>query len=640
MSSMMRIERWYWLLYFCAISLALHVVAVLRSRTFAYPIALPTPTHQIEVALEPPAEPKPAAPKPPAKKSAARTVRTPSPRIAAQRPQRVVRVHATAPRRIAMARVFRVPHMAPPAPRTEVRAAEPPKEAVKVAANNTVPGGPNPLPGEKLEPLGVPYTRSGQGVPRLRRIARAMPMPMAGGSPAPGVVLGGHGGAPGPEAPPQDVLWNGGGSGGADLPREAPRLGGGGGRSILSVENPLAHEAIPEDRPGIGPGTGGGEGAGSGGGAGFWRGAGIGTRPGGRYDLATLHAGSGQGIGGGKGSGLGTRAPGGGRGTGSELPGTGGLGSGYGRGEGSGFGTRPTRSHLLIAENPLARETALHERPGYDTGVDEGGAGRYAIAGLGGRPGPGLGRGIGSGIGNGTPGGRRRAAPEVPGGGGGGLGNGSGPGSGMGTRQVAAAPHNPEHVADVLRSAGRGAIFGVRPRTTTVNDGPLHIVYVLDLSDSMHEQDKIGKARRALQHALSELELRDTFNIVTFASQVHTFRPTMVQANNQNIAAAKEWAESFETGIETNLSGGLKAALGMNGITHVVLLTDGEPTIGIRNKEQLRAAVKRWNTQHAQIIALALVLREHEMNSDLLRALAEDNGGTFSEINLATHRGR
>src|SRR6185369_8049324 len=113
--------------------------------------------------------------------------------------------------------------------------------------------------------------------PELQRMAR-LQTPGGGGSPAPGLVLGGKGGAPGPISPPEDIVFNGGGAGGVNLPKAPPRIGGGGGKSILSVENPLAKELIPEEKPGVGPGLGGNQGQGAGGGVGVGRELGIGTR--------------------------------------------------------------------------------------------------------------------------------------------------------------------------------------------------------------------------------------------------------------------------------------------------------------------------------------------------------------------------
>jgi Mg-chelatase subunit ChlD len=379
----MKSERWWWLTAFCVASLIVHIAVGLNSRTFAMPF--PPPKHaEIEVSLEPleepppKPEPKPEQPEPPKPEPQAKPEpkKDPGPR----RPQKVL--------------VKRPVEQAKPeeqtGPQRLVRAIEP-----RPVAPKAEPGGvdtslvPEPLP------LGVPSARRDTAAPRLTRVAKADPVLGGGGSPAPGPVLGGRGGAPGPEAPPEDILFNGGGRGGINLPREAPRIGGGGGQSVLSVENPLARDAVPEDRPGLGPGLRGGQGAGAGGGVGFGRGAGIGTRPDGRQALATLRAKPGPGIGAGEGSGIGTKPPGGGRGTGAELPGTGGSGTGYGRGSGIGIGNgrgagigdgggAPRRT-ALNRGIPFGDVTGLlidgNPRGGGGTGGGPGGPGRGAVFG-------------------------------------------------------------------------------------------------------------------------------------------------------------------------------------------------------------------------------------------------------------------
>ena len=136
------------------------------------------------------------------------------------------------------------------------------------------------------------------------------------GSPAPDKTLTGKNGAASPETPLEDTVYTGGGAGGQNFPKAPAKIGGGGGSAILSVNNPLAKEVIPEDKPGLGPGTGGAAGIGSGGGIGFRAGKGIGTRREGRDALATLNSKPGKGIGAGQGSNIGTNAPGGGKGSG------------------------------------------------------------------------------------------------------------------------------------------------------------------------------------------------------------------------------------------------------------------------------------------------------------------------------------
>jgi hypothetical protein len=651
----MRIERWWWLGWFCCISLLLHLGLGRISPSLSIGHA-PTQSREIEIALEPLPEPKKTEPE---KKPKPEPEKKQAPKPGAPKPAKV-----EPPKPVRMAKA--VPEGPKEAPKPVVKAEEPRPKAPKVEPGgvdptrlekplplglptakkntapqpirmaradaalkpepDTAPAPPSPDPetlAEKLtlKPVGIgprlgldrsalslenplagantaPEEKAGfggpaksvpnAGGPRLARNVQATPTFAGGGSPAPS-ALPGKDGARGPEAPPEDVIFNGGGAGGDKLPKAAPRTGGGGGRTLLSVNNPLAKEAIPDDRPGLGPGTGGGGGTGTGGGVGFARGKGVGTNPDGRYALSTLRSKPGDGLGAGVGAGIGTKSPGGGTGTGAELPGTGGSGNGYGRGSGSGIGNGKGAGFGAGAPGGGGRGGSL-------AGIGGGGGGSGRMA---------LNRGIPFGDLSGLLTGDER----------GGGGKGGGPGG-----------------------PGRGAVFGQKPGLGGKGGdggGAAHIVYVLDSSGSMNQGDKIGKAKDALKKALSELKPGDSFNIVTFDANVHWFGASLLPATRANLTQGVEYVDSIQLRGGTNLSGGLEKALAHTDATHIFLLSDGEPSRGITDAGQLREAVKFWNRQKAHILTLALGLGEQFPGIPLLKGLADDNEGKFSYVNLA-----
>lgn len=650
----MKIERWYWLGICCVISLIIHGLVGMNSRTLGFNMAY-TPPQEIEIALEP-MEPE-KAPEPEKKK--------PEPEKKQPEPKKVAKAEIKQkPDPVNVGKKEPVKNASPqPVPEPKIKADEPRPTAPKVE-----PGGVDPKLEEKPLPLGfprgqkqlqptriaraeiapdlsqpapqapeapvptpeqqpelrtpltpgfvprlkgprtalsvdasslasgpadenpiLPGTTKGTPGPRLTRIVKNLPPDLSGGgSPAPGPVPGGKGGAPGPEAPPEDILYNGGGAGGLKLPRLAPRIGGGGGRSVMSVSNRLAREAIPEELPGAGPGTGGGAGAGAGGGLGYGRGKGIGTSLTGKVDLGSLRAKPGQGIGAGSGDGVGTRAPGGGKGTGAELPGTGGSGLGYGRGKGLGVGN------------------------GVKLGVGRGNGGAGGGGGGGNGDGPGGG-------GNGTRMALNRGIPFgdivglLTGDPKGGGGTGGGPGG-----------------------PGRGGVFGARPRGGGgAKEAPVHIVYVLDASTSMRRGDMIYKAKDALKKALSELKPGDTFNIVHFAGDVQVYGASTISASPENVREALEYVDAIPLRPGTYMSAALERALFHHNITHAFLLSDGEPSRGVTNPDQLRNLVREINKAGAQIHTLALGLGDQFPGIGLLKGIASDNEGKFSYIDLS-----
>ncbi len=183
---------------------------------------------------------------------------------------------------------------------------------------------------------------------------------------------------------------------------------------------------------------------------------------------------------------------------------------------------------------------------------------------------------------------------------------------------------------------GRGSVFGRAPAGGgRQSSAAVHMVYVLDISLSMREGNKMRKAQEALKKAISELKRRDTFNIVTFCGDIDTFSPEMLAATPENVREATEFVDSIRMGYRTNISAALEMALSQEKATHVFLLSDGEPTTGIVNSDDMRAAVREWNRPKARIITLALGLGEEFRGMPLLKALAEDNNGKFDYINLA-----
>ena len=556
----MRIERWYWLGVFCVISLALHVGLAIESPAF-YKAPRITKTPEIEVTLLPP--------EPAVEKKVEPPVTPPAPKPPpGLNNKEIAKLLAPKPAVVKAAPVVINPNVAH-GPIRVVKVDKPAEEKRPVAAN-AEPGGIDKLREEKPITSGLPTGIKEAGEPKLSRTAKADLNPGGGGSPAPGIIPGGRGGARGPEAPPEDIIFNGGGAGGMKLPKAAPRIGGGGGASILSVENPLAKEAIPEERPGAGPGGGGGQGAGVAGGVGYGRGQGIGTRLDGKEALATLHSKPGIGIGAGVGDKIGTRAPGGGKGAGSELPGTGGTGIGYGRGSGIGIGN------------------------GKGTGVGDGDGAR-----------PGRMRGIPFG----DVAGLLRGDPN------GGGGTGGGPGG-----------------------PGRGAVFGAKPAGGG-GGGPVHIVYLLDISGSMRDGNKIGKAKDALIKALNELKPQDSYNIIVFWGRPAAFSDSMLPATQGNVEAGAIFVERLRTGDGTNISAAMEQAFSMEGVTHMFLLSDGEPTYGIRDPSRLRERIRELNgDKKIRISTLALGLGEQFPGIQMLHSIAEENHGEYRYVNLSGDR--
>lgn len=278
--------------------------------------------------------------------------------------------------------------------------------------------------------------------------------------------------------------------------------------------------------------------------------------------------------------------------------------------------------------------------------------GRVTIGSLRRKPGSGIGAAIaGSAIGTRPPGGGHGRGAELPGTGGTGNGYGRGHGTRIGDgaddsvppARLRGVPFG--NVAGLLAGGdngggsggpGRGAPFVARQAGG--GGGPIHIVYALDISGSMKDGNKIGKAKEALKVALTSLRRSDTFNIIVFKKDASTFREDSVPATLPNIANAQAFVDQIQLGDGTNISGAMELAFDMNGITEVYLMSDGEPNGGIADFGELRRFILSKNKKRIKITTLALGLGEDFPGIRLLNGIAEDNNGTFRYVNLGKRR--
>jgi hypothetical protein len=219
------------------------------------------------------------------------------------------------------------------------------------------------------------------------------------------------------------------------------------------------------------------------------------------------------------------------------------------------------------------------------------------------------------------------------------AGNGAGtPGAARGTPygdvngKLHGDPHGGVGSGGGPGGSGRGGLFGVAPQLGGIAGGHLRIVYLLDTSGSMQEGDKIGRAREELKNAIAKLSQFDRFDVINFDVTNHAFAPGLVPATLPNVLDARNYVDAIGLGDWTNLSGALEAALAMPDVTHIYVLSDGEPNRGITDFALLCAMVHEHNPRHIHINAFALGLGEKFQGMALLKTLADQNDGEYRSV--------
>uniref|UniRef100_K7E8F2 Inter-alpha-trypsin inhibitor heavy chain H1 n=1 Tax=Ornithorhynchus anatinus TaxID=9258 RepID=K7E8F2_ORNAN len=132
---------------------------------------------------------------------------------------------------------------------------------------------------------------------------------------------------------------------------------------------------------------------------------------------------------------------------------------------------------------------------------------------------------------------------------------------------------------------------------------PKNVVFVIDISASMAGR-KISQTRDALLKILNDIRPEDYFNFILFGGYVKTWKDSLVKATVANLKEAKDFVQNFKIAGATSLNGGLLQGIEILNRAHethpelkknapiVIMLTDGEPTIGEVRLHKIRENVR------------------------------------------------
>jgi Ca-activated chloride channel family protein len=182
------------------------------------------------------------------------------------------------------------------------------------------------------------------------------------------------------------------------------------------------------------------------------------------------------------------------------------------------------------------------------------------------------------------------------------------------------------------------ALITVTPPAVHEVATPRDVTFVIDVSGSMSGR-KIDQARGAGRQLLATLTARDRFRMIDFSTDVRTFRDDFVCATPEHVREAEKYLDQLQADGSTNLAGALAVALAPPPGTAdargedahdaarlrlLLLVTDGEPTVGERNPDAIVAHAVQ-DLQHTRIFTFGLGA---DVNAPLLEQLALQGHGT------------
>ena len=199
-------------------------------------------------------------------------------------------------------------------------------------------------------------------------------------------------------------------------------------------------------------------------------------------------------------------------------------------------------------------------------------------------------------------------------------------------------------LANATRSESGFALITLTPPADVVSSRlSRDVTFVIDVSGSMSGQ-KLEQAKAAGRQLLRTLTPRDRFRVVDFSTDVRSFRDEFVFATDANIRAAVRYLDDLEAVGSTNISGALEEALRTSGgrtrpeelrtgeegllvadrMPLVLFMTDGAPTVGLRDPADIAARAARLRGD-ARVFSVGMGA---DVNVGLIEQLALQGRGT------------
>ncbi len=167
---------------------------------------------------------------------------------------------------------------------------------------------------------------------------------------------------------------------------------------------------------------------------------------------------------------------------------------------------------------------------------------------------------------------------------------------------------------------------------TTGRRMPVNIALVIDRSGSM-EGEPLDYVKRACAFVVDMLTPDDVLSIVTFEETVEVVMPARRVTQPDLI---KQHIARIASGNTTNLFDGLyaggaqAASVPQDGyVTRVLLLTDGEPTAGLKDFTSIVNQVGELKARGVTVTALGF---GPEYNEELMAGIARKSGGNYYHI--------
>ena len=177
--------------------------------------------------------------------------------------------------------------------------------------------------------------------------------------------------------------------------------------------------------------------------------------------------------------------------------------------------------------------------------------------------------------------------------------------------------------------------IGIQAQDTAKKDlPPANLVFLVDVSGSMDEENKLPLVQKTLRILTQQLRPQDKVTLITYSSGEELVLPPTSGSDKETILKAidklkAEGSTSGESALRMAYEEAQKAFV-PNGINRILLATDGDFNVGISDTETLKSMVAEKRKSGVSLSTLGFGMGNY--NEDMMEQIADAGDGNYSYI--------
>lgn len=176
-------------------------------------------------------------------------------------------------------------------------------------------------------------------------------------------------------------------------------------------------------------------------------------------------------------------------------------------------------------------------------------------------------------------------------------------------------------------------MLGMQAKDTT-DLSPANLVFLIDVSGSMDEPDKLPLLKQAFLMLTQQLRPQDKVSIVTYSSKE---RIVLDSVSGDQKALISKAVQNLRAGGSTNGEAGMQMAYELaeknyikNGNNRIVMATDGDLNVGISSEEELHRYISE--KRKTGIYLSVMGFGTENIKDNKMQTLADNGNGNYSYI--------